>query len=96
MKILLAAAVALSTLAAPSVLAQTAPTAKVFYGDLNLDSTAGQATLKTRISQAARNVCRSIDSNDIASRSAWQACFISAFTGAMSQMPATAPQFASR
>ncbi len=96
MKIILAAALALATIAAPAAFAQSAPTAKVFFGDLNLDTAAGQSTLNSRIAHAARNVCRSTEGRDLASRSAWQACFFNAMTGAMGQVPATSPLFASR
>ncbi len=95
MKILIAAAVALTTLAAPSVNAQTAPTAKVFYGDLNLATAAGQATLKSRISGAARAVCGRSDSEDLASRVNHTNCLRTAVNSAMAQLPTTAPQFAS-
>ncbi len=93
MKILLAAAIALSAAVAPSVNAQTAPTATVFYGDLNLDTVAGQATLKGRINSAARSVCGRGDS-DLAARTTRANCLRTAVTGAMKQLPA-APQFAS-
>ncbi len=97
MKILIAAAVALTAIATTPVNAQTAPVIKVFYGDLDLHSTAGMTTLTTRVEHAAHALCNDRDhSIDLASRAASARCFTAAVSGAMMQLPANGPQFASR
>ena len=95
MKIILTAVLAAAVLA-PTALAQTVPTATVAYGDLNVDSQAGRATLKARIVRAARTVCGGTSSVDLSERAAQMACFKTAFAGAMTQVPAYGAQFASR
>ena len=96
MKILLAVAVAMSALAAPSAYAAGEPAAKVFYGDLDIGAAAGMATLKNRIAQAARNLCGNGGDADLYSRSARTSCYRAAVFGALQQLPDRAPQFASR
>ncbi len=95
MKILLAAAFAL-TAVATSAQAQTAPTSKVFYGDLRLDTAAGQTTLKSRVDTAARRVCDSSSHQDLATRTAAIRCFHDAVTTAMAQVSEPTVQVASR
>ena len=97
MKILLASAIAMTALVAPSAHAQTVPVAKVFYGDLDINNAAGMATLTSRIKRAAQGVCSgNASAGDLASRTAASACYRAAVEGAMKQMPSAAPQFASR
>ncbi len=96
MKILLATAFALTAIAATSAQAQTAPTAKVFYGDLSLNTAAGQATLKNRIVTTARRLCNSSERQDLGSRADAIRCFRDAVSGAMAHVPAPPAQFASR
>lgn len=97
MKIIITAVAAMTVLAASSASAQSAPVAKVFYGDLNIDSTAGMTTLKSRIAHAARSLCDTdVNSTDVGTHNAGKACYRAAVTGAMKQLPDHAPQFASR
>ncbi len=84
---IIALALATTAFAAPSVTAQTAPTAKVFYGDLNLDSAAGQAAFKVRVSRAAHVVCGGTSASDLGERTAMNACYAAAMHGAMAQAP---------
>lgn len=46
----------------------------VHYGDLNLDSAAGQETLKRRLSYAARVVCPNAYARDLDTRNAGKQC----------------------
>ncbi len=92
---ILAFAVATAAFAAPAVNAQTAPTAKVFYGDLNLDGAAGQAALKVRLTRAAHTVCGNSGQVTLVERANVAACFAKAMHDAMAQVPAT-EQIASR
>ncbi len=97
MKIVFAAVVAMTALAAPSANAQTTPTARVSYADLDIHSSAGQTTLKSRSEHAARNVCGSFNSDfDLASRTSVNRCYRAAIGDAMNQLNARAPQYASR
>ena len=96
MKILLATAFAFAAIATAPVAAQTAPTAKVFYGDLSLDTAAGQATLKSRVDSVARRLCDSTGHQDLETRIAASRCFKEAVAGAMAQVPAPTAQIASR
>lgn len=95
MKIILAAVLAAAVIA-PAAHAQTVPTVTVAYGDLNVDSQAGQAALKARLVRAARTVCGGSTSADLSERMARIACYKTALAGAMTQVPAHGPQFASR
>ena len=97
MKSLIAAAVALTAIVTTPAGAQTAPVAKVFYGDLDVGSTAGMSTLKIRIARAAHTLCNDRVGNvELASRAASLRCYIAAVAGAMTQVPVAAPQYASR
>lgn len=54
------------TISAPAVLAgESAPTRKVYYGDLDLMSDAGQKTLDRRLSRAVADVCGPVAVNDL-------------------------------
>jgi UrcA family protein len=97
--IIVIAAFAMTGLTTATVYAQSAenaPTAKVFYGDLNLRSTSGFKTLKSRIHSAARAVCTTNDhSADTVGNN--QHCIRVAVNGAMKQIPDTSSaQMASR
>lgn len=50
------------------------PRVAVHYGDLNIDSVAGQRTLQRRIERAARNVCPESNARDLRTRAAAQEC----------------------
>lgn len=93
------AAFAMTGLTTAAVYAQpveTAPTAKVFYGDLNLRNASGVKMLKARIHRAARAVCSTTDRSADAVRNN-QHCVGVAVTGAMQQIPGTSSaQLASR
>lgn len=76
--------------------AETAPSAKVFYGDLNLQSPSGMKTLHIRIHRAALAVCGATD-NGVDSIFHNQHCPRVAMSGAMQQVATvTSQQFASR
>lgn len=97
MKLLIAAAVAMTTLASPSANAEIAPTAKVFYGDLDIGSPAGKTTLTSRIKHAARELCGGDTTGvELANRSASRTCYRTAIADAMKQVPVSTSQFASR
>lgn len=52
----------------------TAPGVAVVYGDLDLQSGAGQQALKGRLKQAARSVCPDSSSRDLGTRLAGKRC----------------------
>jgi UrcA family protein len=56
---------------------------KVKYGDLNVSSTSGAATLYNRIRVAAENVCRPLDSRDFASQKLLAKCVHKAMSDAV-------------
>ncbi len=95
--IIAVAAFAMTGLTTATVHAGTpaTPTAKVFYGDLNLQSASGMKTLKVRIHSAARAVCGPTASIEggIARN---QHCLRVAVAGAMKQVPDAGQQFATR
>lgn len=78
MKIMLTAAIAVAAVTGANASTMTAsgvPTAKVFYGDLDLESAAGMKTLQSRIALAARTVCgNSVGIADIAVLQADKQC----------------------
>ena len=60
--------------------------ARVKYGDLNVSSASGAATLYNRIRGAARNVCRPFDSRDFASQKLLAACVHDAMSDAVNEI----------
>ena len=59
------------------------PRVAVHYGDLNVDSVAGQRALQRRIERAARNVCPDSDARDLRARTVAQQCQRQAIAEAM-------------
>jgi UrcA family protein len=97
MKIILAAVALMTVVAGPSASAQTPPSTRVSYADLDVASTAGKTTLKARIERAAHSVCGGFNSDfDLAGRAAGIQCYKAAVGNAMSQFNSRTPQFASR
>ena len=92
------AAVAMTGLTTATVYAEPAlPTAKVFYGDLDLHSAAGIRKLTSRVRTAASHVCGNVDSRDLGGIAHNQHCRRVAFADAMKQLPdGTAQELASR
>jgi UrcA family protein len=72
------AALSLSGLAAAG--AQDVNSVLVRYGDLNLDSQSGIATLHQRIRNAARSVCSPLETRILGLRDAYDACVDAALT----------------
>lgn len=70
-----AAVLAAAALTAPVASAQDTRSIEVRYDDLNLETTAGQARLETRIGSAVRSVCGVAPGpQSLAHRAASQAC----------------------
>lgn len=96
MKTLLIAAVA-ALAAGTTVTAQEAPTRVVSYGDLDLTSAAGRATLDSRVNAAAKMVCGNLlQTNDLRAMSTYRACRHQAVTVALASIDRPAVQLASR
>jgi UrcA family protein len=55
----------------------------VQYGDLDVSRTAGAAALYSRISGAAKSVCKSLDGDDLAAKSLFDRCVHKAVTDAV-------------
>jgi UrcA family protein len=72
------AALSLSALAAAG--GQDVNSVVVRYGDLNLDSQAGVASLHKRIRNAARSVCGPLETRILGLRDAYEACVEAALT----------------
>jgi UrcA family protein len=69
-----------------AVTAEVPPTVTVRYDDLNLNSTAGVASLYSRIQNAATEVCRPAEGPQSVSRmhwTAWNQCFYHAIAAAV-------------
>jgi UrcA family protein len=62
----------------------------VAYGDLNLDSPQGAQMFYSRVKNAARSVCASLDDRDLITKAAWQKCYDHAVGSAMSQVSGNA------
>jgi UrcA family protein len=60
--------------------------ATVKYGDLNVSSASGAATLYSRIRAAAENVCRPFNNRDFASQKLLAACVHKAMGGAVNEV----------
>lgn len=75
-------------LAAPSLAADSGdlPSVTVRFGDLNVSSPEGAATLYGRISAAAKGVCASLDGRDLGSRARWDACVHKAIADAVTKV----------
>jgi UrcA family protein len=61
-------------------------TKSVTYGDLDLNSTYGAATLYGRLKNAAREVCVPFDGRDLNNRMLWKKCYDHALTEAVSSV----------
>jgi UrcA family protein len=59
-------------------------TKSVAYGDLDLNSKYGAATLYARLKNAARDVCVPFDGRDLNNRMLWKKCYDHALTEAVS------------
>jgi len=59
---------------------------KVKYGDLNVSSTAGAATLYTRIRLAAEAVCHPFNNRDLASQRLFAGCVHKAMSNAVNEV----------
>ena len=59
---------------------------KVKYGDLNVSSTSGAATLYNRIRAAAENVCHPFNNRDFASQKLLAACVHKAMSDAVNEV----------
>jgi UrcA family protein len=60
--------------------------AKVKYGDLNVTSPSGAATLYSRIRAAAENVCHPFNNRDFASKKLLAACVHKAMSDAVNEV----------
>lgn len=97
MKTLFAIIVAVSTagITVPAI-AQTAPTARVSYADLDTASSAGMHVLEARVSAAARTVCGG-ESTDLTDKARLAKCRKAAIAEAMTSFARkNAPVYASR
>ena len=74
-----AAALALGGFAQASTVREF-PSVVVKYGDLNLNTVTGVATLHTRLSKAAREVCSQLDSRVLGLRDQYELCVSEAVT----------------
>lgn len=63
----------------------------VAFGDLNLASPAGRATLDKRIAAAVNRVCAQAERRDLAGRMAWDECKAATLADAMEQLAAVLP-----
>jgi UrcA family protein len=59
---------------------------KVKYGDLNVSSESGAATLYSRIRNAAESVCRQFNSADLGARKLFAACVHKAISDAVNDV----------
>ena len=66
----------------------SAGSALVHYQDLDLNTAAGEATLKVRIALAANTVCGPLDGRTLADRERFDACRDAAIASASPQMTA--------
>lgn len=62
------------------------PKQVVRYGDLNLESTQGITALYQRVHNAAVQVCRPLDSRELARLTMWKACMDGAVSRATTQI----------
>lgn len=62
------------------------PSVVVKYGDLNLDTVDGVATLHTRLSRAAREVCSQLDSRVLGLREQYELCVSGAVTESVAKV----------
>lgn len=67
----------------------------VRYGDLNVSSAEGAATLYSRIRGAAKDVCRPLNGDDLRAKHAFESCINKAIARAVNQVgePALAAVF---
>lgn len=82
------AALLLATAAQAKKSDQTTLSVTVRYGDLDLASDAGAATLQARIAAAVKTVCPRPDLRVLGSRESWQRCRSEAMEGAIEQLAA--------
>ena len=80
-----AAALALSGVASASTVRQL-PSVVVKYGDLNLDTVDGIATLHARLNKAARQVCSQLDSRVLGLRDQYDLCVSSAVSQSVAKV----------
>jgi UrcA family protein len=80
-----AAALALTGVAQAGTVREL-PSVVVKYGDLNLDTVDGVATLHTRLSKAAREVCSQLDSRVLGLRDQYDLCVSGAVTKSVAQV----------
>ena len=68
---------------------------RVTYGDLNVSSASGAATLYSRIRGAAEDVCRPLKGDDLSAKHAFESCINKAIASAVNQVgvPALAAVF---
>jgi UrcA family protein len=62
------------------------PTVRVRYGDLDLTADAGVRALYRRLQDAAKQVCRSLESREIVRSSDPRSCYNRALSGAVTQV----------
>jgi UrcA family protein len=80
-----AAALALAGVAQAGTVREL-PSVVVKYGDLNLDTVDGVATLHTRLSKAAREVCSQLDSRVLGLREQYELCVSGAVTESVAKV----------
>jgi len=80
-----AAALALGGVAQASTVREL-PSVVVRYGDLDLDTSDGVATLHTRLSRAARQVCSPLDSRVLGLRDQYALCVSGAVTQSVARV----------
>jgi UrcA family protein len=73
-------------LASQPVLVDDALSAKVQFGDLNLNSAAGAKILYGRLSKAARSVCSPFESRELATTAKWHNCYDRALAAAVAKI----------
>jgi UrcA family protein len=79
-------ALALGSAAASVAAGDSAPQVVVKFGDLNLSNAQGAAELYNRIAAAGKEVCRSLDSRDLATRARLDACVHKAIADAVTMV----------
>lgn len=78
-----------ASIAAPAAAEELSVVVK--YGDLDLASPAGKATLDRRIAAAVEKVCSPAERRDLRGWMAWEECKVLTLADAMEQLAAIAP-----
>lgn len=90
-KFVFTALAALAFAAAPAAAQEVTTSVAVPFADLDLTTDAGQSTLESRVSAAAKEVCGETRPRDLKAMSAWQECRAKAEANALAQLAFTSP-----